>query len=177
MRSVTLSSAYDFEGWRDAARALLADDVPPEQITWNLTGQSGSLFDDEPASALAKTNVAKVRVPQEFVDLAKTVALHRDPGRFALLYRLLWRLRDEPRVLSLTMDPDVVQARAWAKSVGRDVHKMRAFLRFREAQGTTPQAFIAWFEPEHHIVEANAPFFVRRFTNFPWAILTPERSA
>jgi len=35
---------------------------------------------------------------------------------------------------------------------------------------------VAWFEPEHHIVEATAPFFARRFTNMRWAILTPERS-
>ena len=33
----------------------------------------------------------------------------------------------------------------------------------------------AWFEPEHHIVEAIAPFFARRFTQMRWAILTPER--
>ena len=65
----------------------------------------------------------------------------------------------------------------WAKSVRRDIHKMHAFVRFREVPGTDPQAFIAWFEPEHHIVEASAPFFVRRFTNLSWAILTPERSA
>jgi DNA polymerase len=35
---------------------------------------------------------------------------------------------------------------------------------------------VAWFEPEHHIVEATAPYFARRFTAVRWAILTPERS-
>jgi DNA polymerase len=118
-----------------------------------------------------------LRVSAEFLDLAATVALHREPSRFALLYRLLWRLRSEPRLLALSVDPDVAQARAWAKAVDRDIHKMQAFVRFREVPGAEPRAFIAWFEPEHHIVEANAPFFVRRFANFSWAILTPERSA
>jgi hypothetical protein len=35
---------------------------------------------------------------------------------------------------------------------------------------------VAWFEPEHYIVEAVAPLFERRFAQMRWAILTPERS-
>ncbi|HZW74980.1 MAG TPA: UdgX family uracil-DNA binding protein, partial [Caldimonas sp.] len=35
---------------------------------------------------------------------------------------------------------------------------------------------VACFEPEHHIVEAVAPFFARRFPAMRWAIMTPERS-
>jgi DNA polymerase len=62
--------------------------------------------------------------------------------------------------------------------VRRDVHKMRAFVRFRPVQdgrGEEP-LHVAWFEPEHHIVAAIAPFFVRRFTQMRWAVLTPECS-
>jgi uracil-DNA glycosylase len=33
--------------------------------------------------------------------------------------------------------------------------------------------YVAWFEPEHHIVRANAGFFMRRFANMRWSILTP----
>ena len=35
---------------------------------------------------------------------------------------------------------------------------------------------IGWFEPDHHIVEAVAPFLARRLAKMSWAILTPERS-
>ena len=31
-------------------------------------------------------------VPRAFVDLSETAIRHRDPERFALLYRALWRL-------------------------------------------------------------------------------------
>jgi len=64
--------------------------------------------------------------------------------------------------------------------VRRDIHKMRAFVRFREVPVFDPlgggmhERFVAWFEPEHHIVRANAGFFVRRFANMRWSILTPE---
>jgi len=59
------------------------------------------------------------------------------------------------------------------------MHKMKAFVRFRpipDGAGPGEPLHVAWFEPEHHIVEATAPFFARRFTAMQWAILTPERS-
>ena len=43
--------------------------------------------------------------------------------------------------------------------------------------GTRPgMLHVAWFEPVHHVVEAVAPFFARRFANLRWVLLTPERS-
>jgi DNA polymerase len=177
MHSVTLENETDFSGWREASRSLIAADVPPDRVSWRIAGDSASLFDTPDTTVAVAARPREFTVPREFLELASSVVLHRDGGRFALLYRMLWRLRAEPRLMSLRMDPDVVQAHAWSKSVGRDIHKMHAYVRFREAPGTQPQAFVAWFEPDHHIVEAAAPFFMRRFTNFPWAILTPERSA
>jgi len=80
------------------------------------------------------------------------------------------------RVASMiAADPDVAAARLMQKSVHRDAHKMTAFVRFRppdEPEGV----HVAWFEPEHHIVAATAPFFARRFAQMRWAILTPRRS-
>ncbi|MEP6504857.1 MAG: TIGR03915 family putative DNA repair protein, partial [Betaproteobacteria bacterium] len=35
---------------------------------------------------------------------------------------------------------------------------------------------VAWFEPGHHVLEAAAPFFARRFATMRWAILTPRVS-
>jgi DNA polymerase len=60
--------------------------------------------------------------------------------------------------------------------VRRDIHKMRAFLRFREMDEDGTPRFVAWFEPEFHIVRANAGFFMDRFAAMRWSILTPEIS-
>lgn len=176
MHSIELSGPTDFEGWRNASRALLNADVRPEDVEWTQPGQSSSLFHDEGA-ALSAVKSASFTVPRAFVDLAQTVALHRDEDRFAFLYRLLWRLRDEPRLLDIAMDADVARAHAMDKSVRRDIHKMHAFVRFREVAGEEWTRYMAWFEPEHHILEAAAPFFMRRFANMRWSILTPERAA
>ncbi|GKT23191.1 TIGR03915 family putative DNA repair protein [Acidovorax sp. SUPP3334] len=118
-----------------------------------------------------------LRVPREFLQLCERVVLHRDPGRFALMYRLLWRLAHEPGLRHDPLDADRLRLQHLARAVKRDMHKMRAFVRFRpvpESDGGT--LHIAWFEPDHRITEANAPFFARRFTQMRWAILTPDGS-
>lgn len=92
---------------------------------------------------------------------------------------MLWRLNQgEPQLLTAATDEDVVQFQRLAKTVHREMHKMRAFVRFREVSTDegTPW-FVAWFEPEHAIVELNADFFVERFASLRWSILTPDRCA
>ena len=74
-------------------------------------------------------------------------------------------------------DPLLDRIERLAKEVRRDIHKMHAFVRFREVEedgGAT--RFVAWFEPDHHIVRHTAGFFVRRFATMRWSILTPELS-
>jgi DNA polymerase len=70
------------------------------------------------------------------------------------------------------MDEDVHVSNSMSAAVHREVHKMHAFLRFRAIPGASP-GLIAWFEPQHHVVEAAAPFFVERFPNVHRAVLTP----
>src|SRR5690606_1042557 len=95
-------------------------------------------------------------------------------------YRLLWRIQAHPRALEDMTDRDVERVYELARQVRRDIHKMRAFVRFRLVDtGDEPEAgehYVAWFEPEHHILRFNAGFFVRRFTTMRWSILTPEDS-
>jgi DNA polymerase len=78
--------------------------------------------------------------------------------------------------MSVASDTDVAAARSMAKAVLHEIHKIHAFVRFREILSDGP-AYIAWFEPEHHTLEAAAPFFVRRFSTMRWSILTPRVSA
>ncbi|WP_462116741.1 UdgX family uracil-DNA binding protein [Lysobacter xanthus] len=116
-------------------------------------------------------------VPGAFLRLARDVLAHRDPRRHALPYALLWRLvNGEPRLLEHETDPEVRRALQLQKAVRRDAHKMEAFVRFREVPGE-PGVFVAWYEPDHDVVDLVAPFFMKRFAGMRWAILTPYRRA
>ncbi|MFN3388574.1 MAG: UdgX family uracil-DNA binding protein [Allosphingosinicella sp.] len=179
MRQVTLAAEDDFDGWRDAARALAAAGVAPEAVSWQVGGGAGDLF-AAPAPAAdpgpAAPPAAPFPVPRAFVTLAQSAILHEDPERFALLYTLLCRLRADPRAIEDAADPLVRRLERMAKAVRRDIHKMHAFVRFREVEEDGHSRFVAWFEPEHHIVRAAAGFFARRFASMHWSILTPELS-
>ena len=169
-----LAGPDDLAGWRDAARALLRAGVPPERAQFRIGDAAAALFDAEP---IPPPTCPPPRVPRAFPALAERAALHRDPERFALLYRLLWRLQATPRLLEVTTDADVARATALAKNVKRDAHKLHAFLRFREIAAEDGPRFVAWFEPSHHILRAEAGFFVRRFAQLRWSILTPDLCA
>ena len=177
--TVTLEGTADYDEWRAAARRLLAADVSPDRVGFRLASASGDLFGSHWNTGMRCTNAVsrRIRVPREFPSLAKTLVCHSDPSRFSLLYRLLWRLKDEPRLLGNTADVDVYRANRMAKAVRRDSHKMKAFVRFRRTESETGEIFVAWFEPDHHIVERTAPFFARRFAGMRWSIVTPDRSA
>lgn len=173
MRVVRLSSEIDFDGWRRQARALRAQSVVPDDVIWTVGGE-GDLFGEEIAPPTVESAFT---VSREFVELAQAVLLHRSPERLPLLYRLLWRLRDEPNLLALVTDPDVLKAGHFAQAVSRAKHKMKAFVRFRLLEGVEPESYAAWFEPPHRVTEATAPFFARRFAGMNWSILTPDASA
>lgn len=169
MRQTTFRAT--FEDWQRAARAALQGEVPPEAIVWNeLSAAEPALdmFDEvEPGG---RSSGRAHRVPKAFIELARVVSLHRDPRRWALLYRIVWRLtHGEPKLLEIVVDEDVALAFAFQKAIRHDVHKMRAFVRFREVEHAGAKWFVAWFEPEHHVVEYNAAFFVDRFASMRWS--------
>jgi probable DNA metabolism protein len=177
-RAVRLDGEDDFDGWRDAARRFLASRVEPERIVWHAGESADDLFAEREADLPPEPQL-ELRVPRAFPALAQSAILHSDPERFALLYRLLWQVTEHPGLISDHADPLVRRVELMAKAVRRDSHKMHAFVRFREiadGDSTGGKRFVAWFEPEHHIVRANAGFFVRRFASMAWSILTPELS-
>ncbi len=175
MLGVILAHQVDFDGWRAAARRHVLAGTLPEQLVWGVN-QADDLFADVGSDVGAPTGT--LMVPRGFMPLAETAIQARDPERFALLYALIWRMHGgERHVLEDAADPTVQRVQRLAQAVRRDTHKMRAFVRFREVVAHGQTRHVAWFEPDHYIVEANAAFFVRRFATMAWSILTPYRSA
>ena len=172
MPTITLACETDFDGWRKAARALALNDVKPSDVTWMVRDNAPRPFDQSLEARNGTFNVSG-----KFIALAQSAILHRDPLRFAMLYRLLWRLRGEHDLLGVATDPDVTHITAMAKAVQRDQRRMRASVRFREIGREQKSHYVAWFEPEHRIVEASASFFASRFADMPWSILTPDACA
>lgn len=233
-RVARVANAADWDGFRAVARALLVAGIPPHDVVWHTHGQgnadllaSSAAGAEDAAESPGTTPAARpaLLLPRPLLDMCAKAALHREENRWALIYRFLWRLQHEPALRSDPLDADRMRLSAMARAVDRDMHRMKAFVRFRplasaHAGGTDPterhppdreaagcaratlhesppapaarapggagvppeasleeanQAMhVAWFEPEHHIVAAVAPFFTRRFAQMRWAILTPD---
>jgi DNA polymerase len=168
LHRITLKSGADLQGFRRAVRWLIAEELAPQHVVFAVD-DAPALFGDE-----ATGDAPAVAIPKNVAQLIEHVVCHRDPERYALLYRLIWRvLNGERDLLEVASDPLVHRIDMMARSVGRDLHKMHAFVRFRRMKDEGRERFAAWFEPEHFILEAAAPFFVDRFRSLDWTILTP----
>ena len=169
------------ETWRVAARRLLARGVPPERVRWTSEDDAPALPLFGASSLTGPGGIAEVRLPRALLTTIEAVLCAAVPERFDLPYRTVWRAQRERHLLGDESDPDLARLRALAKLVKRDAHKMKAFVRFCEEGAAAPvdrrRRFTAWFEPDHFIVEATAPFFARRFGDMDWHIATSNGCA
>ena len=197
----TIEIENGFLDFRTKARALALKAVPPEDIIWvepkavadtNLsmfsTGAFGPLGSAEVAvrSPLNRRGqsikpVDQVSVSPDFFRLAEAVAHSNSPGKWSLLYRLLWRLTYEnKRLLEVITDDDVKAALDIQKKIKREVHKIHAFVRFecvKDDSNPSGERYVAWMKTDHPCLQLAAPFFMRRFGDRPFSILTPFECA
>ncbi len=172
LHRITLRDGADLDGFRQAVRRLAHEELAPQHVVFDIEA-TPDLFGGEAAG-----DAPPVSLPRSLTEMIGRVVCHRDPERYALLYQLVWRvLNGERELLDIATDPLVHRLELMARAVRRDLHKMHAFVRFRRIRDAEFERFAAWFEPEHFILEAAAPFFVDRFRSLDWTILTPIGSA
>lgn len=164
----------DFEEWKARARKSLYIGLSPKHICWSTEGNSLDLGFSKNVWVEKRT---QIKVPQQFLDIAQTVACHSDESKWDLLYRMLWRLtHEESKLMSIQCDDDVIKMNLMRKQVSRDIHKMTAFVRFRKIEGADFEQYMAWHIPDHFIIKRASSFFIRRFGSIHWSILTPKGS-
>ena len=168
--------ATDFSSWREAARKLIQANIMPRHVNWNDTeGQASFFAQGLPTNIINENN----NVPAEFLELAEYICHHHSPERFSLLYQMLWRLvRVDKNLLKIESDPLTNRLEIMRKAIRRDVHKTKAFVRFKITHDENGlEHYIAWHKPDHYSLRLSAPFFKRRFSVMNWTILTPDESA
>ena len=176
---VRLLLLNDFAEWRAAARALLIKGTPPEEVSWADPALPPDLLTALNTALLEGVEGRRVgRVPPRFIRLAQAAVCHRDPGRFALLYGLLWRLQKDRRILFSLDDTDVGKLNRRVQAVLAECKRMREELRFRRAVAADGHKGLnASFVPAHYVLERVAPHFTATIADEDWAITTPYRSA
>ncbi|MBD63725.1 MAG: hypothetical protein CME62_00835 [Halobacteriovoraceae bacterium] len=171
---ISLDEFTEISDFKKYVRYFISKKTSPSEINW---GQSEKLLFDESLSLSDVPGGIELNVSRDYSQLVKRLSMLRGPERWALLYKILYRLKFENKnLLNLPSDPDIRQAHIYLKSIARDIHKMHAFVRFKKIDEPS-EKYVAWHGPEHKILRAGAPFFKDRFGDKPWSIFTPDESA
>lgn len=168
-----LPSPHAFADWRVQARELLRAQIPPDQVAWEDQAQP-QLFGSDAGLPVIAATTAVARVPAELLDELRRAACYRTPGRWNLLYRILWRVTHGERQAMLAGDPDGSELQRRLKSVSREAHHLHAFLRFRPCPTGGELDYLAWYQPAHDILETACAHFMHRLGRQRWLIATPE---
>lgn len=164
-----------FAGWREAARAQLRQGMAPHQLSWTDAATDTGLFDQLADTAQAPGTAQAVRIPRALLEQLESAAQFRCVNRWALLYRVLWRVAGGDHAAMLPGDVDGSELHRRLKAVRREAHHLHAFLRFkpRDPAAGAPQ-LVAWHEPAHDILHGAAGHFAERLGRLTWLIATPD---
>jgi probable DNA metabolism protein len=166
MQRIVLNSETDWDGWRQATRALILAGTEPESLTWSVGVKR---------SALPETS-GTFHVPRALVSLASLAIQARDAERFGLLYSLFWRVNAGEKLPHDDTDHLLVQRMGLA--VRAEAHRMRTNVRFLPvAENGDAKRYLGWYEPAHFVLPANAQLMARRFPDLVFSIATPDGSA
>ena len=166
MRRIALANETDWEGWRKATRSLILAGVVPEEVRWSVRShdEEGDPLQDETGS---------FGVSRALVSLASLAIQAREPSRFDLLYRLVWRSNAGERVLQTTSDPGLRRVQDLAFAVRAEAHRMRTLVRYLPMQEGNGTRYLGWYEPAHYVLEANAQLIARRFPDLTFSVMAP----
>ena len=156
-----------------AVRRLVAAGVPPDEVTWTTTACRAC----SPPSA-ATTAPADRRCRARLAELIRLVVCHRDPERYA---PALHRWSGASCTASATCSRSrptrwSTASTAWRSRSAATCTRCTPSSASAASRPRPGERFVAWFEPDHHILDATADFFVDRFRSLDWTILTPDGS-
>src|SRR4051794_16771274 len=117
----------EFYDWRNRARIALQEGYTPDEIDlYDATVPAPlELMPDEERPT--GTPILTPHTSKSFLEAAEVVAVHRDPSRWNLLYRILYRMQSNRDLLKIEIDTDVARLLRMKQQVLRDLHKMHAF--------------------------------------------------
>lgn len=168
MHRVVLDRETDWQGWRNAARALVLARIAPEEIDWSVRATATDRADPLPDATGSFT------MPRALIAMTALAFQAREPQRFGLLYRLVWRANAGQKLLEDKRDRDLRDVQDLALAVRAEAHRMRTLMRFLPVE---EDRYLGWYAPAHYVLESSAQLIARRFPNLTFSILTPDGSA
>ncbi|MEH6567262.1 MAG: TIGR03915 family putative DNA repair protein [Halopseudomonas sp.] len=160
----------NFEDWRQQARQLLSQGVPPHEVVWEDAAHRQLLAAEPVSAGDTSALAAPTRIPAQLLEELKVAARYRMAGRWNLLYRILWRVARGERQAMLAGDVDGSELQRRIKAVSREAHHLHAFVRFHPLPSHAELDYVAWHEPAHDILASASLHFAERLGRQRWLI-------
>lgn len=181
-----MKNYLSFNEWSKKAFKLLFNNYSDKDIFWDQIFTE-TVKPSESQMGFFSLNLDELEEPSEnflrelyekpnwgdFKYFVDSILCHKSDRVYGLSYRLLTKFHLNSSILKNHVDDDVREASVFRKQVGRDIHKMRAFVRFNETEKMSEKYYIAYHKPDHYILKKNANFFKERFNSMNWVIFTP----
>ena len=163
----------DFDRWRAQARSMLLCGVTPDQVCWEDV-EARQLFADQTDQIVqaAASPASSIRVPADLLEELKLAGCYRMPGRWNLLYRVLWRVTHGEPQARLAGDVDGSELQRRIKAVRREAHHLHAFLRFHPCPSNPLLEYVAVHEAAHDVLGWASEHFVGRLGRQRWMIVS-----
>lgn len=172
---------YDgsFDGFLCVVATVYRTGETPAGIVVEAPAQQGGLFGEvetvETGVPLAASvrQALTVRIGGSDFERLYRAFLSEQPGVELAIYRLLRSVVDcGAGVVEDLRDPDAFRVMRLAQQVGREVHRMHAFVRFEErADGV----YVATVEPDFNVLPLLGEHFAARYPAMRWAIADRRR--
>ena len=177
MKSYTLQHDGSFEGFLSTIFEIYAQRIEPGDI--EASGMSNDIFQ---ARIVIKTDISKAeRVMKGLLDKSSKAHLqflHRcflseEPGvEMKLLHPIRKILRGKAEELKNYADPVMMHLHTLYKKVGRETHRMHAFVRFQELKDGL---FVSMIQPDFNVLPLIGYHFRERYPGMRWFIYDLSR--
>lgn len=172
---------YDgsFEGLLSCVFAIYQTKTPPttivpqQQFQAALLGDMQEIITDEDLAGRVLRGVA-TRAGEEAAELVYQLFLSEQQQIELLIYRLIRKLmqQQDAAILSNFADETILHSAQIAKMIGREVHRMHAFVRFQKNRNG---CFYAAIDPDFNVLPLLGDHFERRYADQPWIIFDTRR--
>lgn len=170
MVEIVLAHQVDLATWRAATRHYVQKQVLPESISWRVAGKGETPWKLQAPNSV--DNDEPLNLPRKLVTAVLEALQARQPERFALLYRVVYRFTHGLLDMEdIREDPDIQQLRELVQNIKQETEQFRlAFSTFSNQR----QSKSLHYTPQNYIVEANGRFCIERDAQ-PWEVITPYR--
>ena len=147
--------------------------ISEQRFTPILFGEEVPIYTDATKAKRVLTKVESL-VGKEGVQTLLYAFVSEEEGMENNLLEAVQLILKHPtdNVLTNFAHPAILSIRKAAKSVGREVHRMKEFVRFEKVG----DLYFAKIVPEYDVLALVVPHFKSRFSNQQWVLYDPQRT-